>query len=144
MLIEDDPDHEALALRALRRNHVANDVIVAHDGAEALDLLLGTSVTDERAGRLIPEVIVLDLKLPKIDGLEVLRRLRSDARTELLPVVVLTSSDEERDLIASYRLGANSYIRKPVDFLEFMEATRQMGLYWLVLNAGPPRSGRGA
>lgn len=135
LLVEDNPDHEALTLRALRKNNIANQVVVAHDGAEALDLLFEK--------RLIPQVILLDLKLPKVDGLDVLKRLRQDPRTELLPVVVLTSSDEERDLVSSYKLGANSYVRKPVDFLEFIEATRQLGMYWLVVNQAPPAQVKG-
>ena len=131
LLVEDNPDDEALTRRALQRNNVKNELIVARDGQEALDYLLG-------GGRL-PHLILLDLKLPKIDGLEVLRRLRADERTRLLPVVVLTSSNEERDLVSSYRLGANSYVRKPVDFNEFSEAARQLGLYWLLLNEPPPQ-----
>lgn len=139
LLVEDNPDHEVLTLRALHKNSIANDVVVARDGAEALDYLFGTGDHAERDTSVMPQVILLDLQLPKIDGLEVLRRLRADPRTELLPVVVLTSSDEERDLVESYSLRANSYIRKPVDFDQFMEATRQLGLYWLVLNEAPPR-----
>ena len=136
LLVEDNPDDEALTRRALAKNNIQNAVLVAHDGAEALDYLLGTG---PHAGRPIaPEVILLDLKLPKVDGLEVLRRIRADDRTRLLPVVILTSSREERDLISGYGLGANSYIRKPVDFQQFVEAVRQLGLYWLVLNEPPP------
>lgn len=134
--MEDNPDDEALTRRALVKNNIQNEVLVAHDGAEALDYLLGTGA---HAGRPIaPEVVLLDLKLPKIDGLEVLRRIRADERTRLLPVVILTSSREERDVISGYGLGANSYIRKPVDFGQFVEAVRQLGLYWLVLNEPPP------
>jgi CheY-like chemotaxis protein len=136
LLVEDNPDHVALTVRALKKNNIANDVVVASDGAEALDMLTG------RKGQgTLPSVVLLDLKLPKVDGLEVLRTLRSDERTRLLPVVILTSSDEERDVLQSYQLGANSYIRKPVDFTQFLEATKQLGLYWLVLNE-PPKSGR--
>jgi CheY-like chemotaxis protein len=131
LLVEDNPDDEALTRRALQRNHIKNELVVARDGQEALDYLLG-------GGRL-PHLILLDLKLPKIDGLEVLRRLRAAERTRLLPVVVLTSSNEERDLVSSYSLGANSYVRKPVDFNEFTEAARQLGLYWLLLNEPPPQ-----
>ncbi len=131
MLVEDNADDEELTLRALRKNNIANEVIVARDGLEALDRLLGESD--------LPEVVLLDLKLPKIDGLGVLRRLRENARTKLLPVVVLSSSSEDKDRITSYDLGANSYVRKPVDFAEFTEAIRQLGLYWLILNVGPPR-----
>lgn len=127
VLIEDNPDDEALTLRALRKNAIANDVVVLRDGAEALAFLIGPAAPS-------PHLVLLDLKLPKIDGLEVLRRLRQEPRTALLPIVVLTSSNEERDLVESYRLGANSYIRKPVDFEQFTEAVRQLGLYWLVLN----------
>lgn len=137
LLVEDDPDHEALAIRALRRNNVANDVVVAHDGAEALDFLFGTGSYAGRDPRQTPQVIILDLKLPKVDGFEVLRRLRGDERTRLTPVVILTSSDEERDMVEGYSLGANSYVRKPVDFLAFVEATRQLGLYWLMINDVP-------
>ncbi|HEV2751955.1 MAG TPA: response regulator [Gemmatimonadales bacterium] len=136
LLVEDNPDDEALTRRALAKNNIQNDVLVAHDGAEALDFLFGTGAHASHA--IAPEVILLDLKLPKVDGLEVLRRIRADDRTRLLPVVILTSSREERDLISGYGLGANSYIRKPVDFQQFVEAVRQLGLYWLVLNEPPP------
>jgi len=135
LLVEDNPDDEALTRRALQKNNVTNEMVVAHDGQEALDYLFG-------AGRL-PQLILLDLKLPKIDGLEVLRRLRAEERTRLLPVVILTSSNEERDLVTSYSLGANSYVRKPVDFKEFTEAARQLGVYWLLLNEPPPPRTRG-
>ena len=133
LLVEDDPDHELLTIRALKRSNIGNDVRVARDGEEAINLLFGENP-------LKPQVILLDLKLPKVDGLEVLRRLRENASTRMLPVVVLTSSDEERDLVRSYQLGVNSYIRKPVNFNDFAEATRQLGMYWLVLNACPPQS----
>lgn len=136
--MEDDPDHEILALRALSENSVAYDVVVARDGAEALDYLLGPGKDVAGALRALPEVVVLDLKLPKIGGLEVLRRVRADERTKLLPIVILTSSDEERDMIAGYTLGANSYVRKPVDFDEFVETARRLGLYWLAVNDPPP------
>jgi CheY-like chemotaxis protein len=138
MLVEDNPDDEALTLRALRKNNIQNDVIVARDGVEALDYLFGTGSYVNRDTRVKPVVVLLDLKLPKVDGLEVLRRLREDTRTQLIPVVVLTSSREEQDLISSYSFGCNSYIRKPVDFIQFVEAVRQLGLYWLVLNEAPP------
>jgi CheY-like chemotaxis protein len=138
MLVEDNPDDEALTLRALRKNNIQNDVIVARDGVEALDYLFGTGSYVNRDTRVKPVVVLLDLKLPKVDGLEVLRRLREDTRTQLIPVVVLTSSKEEQDLISSYSFGCNSYIRKPVDFIQFVEAVRQLGLYWLVLNEAPP------
>ncbi|HZP18230.1 MAG TPA: response regulator [Terriglobales bacterium] len=133
LLVEDNPDHEVLAIRALKKNNIANSIAVARDGQEALDLLLPPPAK----AAVVPQVVLLDLKLPKVDGLEVLKRLRADARTRLLPVVILTSSDEEEDMIRSYELGANSYIRKPVDFNNFIEATRQLGMYWLVLNEAP-------
>jgi len=138
MLVEDNPDDEALTLRALKKNNIRNEVVVARDGVEALDYLLATRVCADRDPSLKPVVILLDLKLPKVDGLEVLRRLRAEARTKFIPVVVLTSSKEEQDLIHSYSFGCNSYIRKPVDFVQFVEAVRQLGLYWLVLNEPPP------
>jgi two-component system response regulator len=137
LLVEDNPDDEALTLRALKQNKISNEVVVARDGAEALDFLFCTGAYENRDRHVLPEVVLLDLKLPKIDGLEVLRRLRADERTRLLPVVILTSSGEERDLVTGYRLGANSYIRKPVDFDQFVEAVRNLGLYWLVLNQTP-------
>jgi two-component system response regulator len=138
LLVEDNPDDELLAIRALEKNKIMNEVVVARDGAEALDYLFGAGPYTGRDMNVMPQIILLDLKLPKIDGLEVLRRLRNDERTKLLPVVVLTSSKEERDLTESYSLGANSYIRKPVNFAQFTEAIRQLGLYWLVLNESPP------
>jgi CheY-like chemotaxis protein len=141
LLVEDNPDDEALAVRALKRHNIVNEIVVAHDGVEALDYLFGTGMYDGRNTDVQPQVILLDLKLPKLDGLDVLRRLRDDERTRLLPVVVLTSSNEEKDIIESYHLGANSYIRKPVDFNQFSESVRQLGLYWLVLNEAPPLTG---
>ncbi len=138
LLVEDNPDDELLAIRALKKNNIMNEVVVARDGTEALDYLFGAGAYAGRDMSVMPQIILLDLKLPKIDGLEVLRRLRNDERTKLLPVVVLTSSKEERDLTESYSLGANSYIRKPVNFAQFTEAIRQLGLYWLVLNESPP------
>jgi len=138
LLVEDNPDDEALTLRALQKNNIRNDVVVAHDGVEALDYLFGTGSHAGRDVHLVPQVVLLDLKLPKVDGLEVLRRLRADARTKLLPVVILTSSNEEQDRLRGYDLGANSYVRKPVDFNQFIEAVRQLGLYWLILNERPP------
>jgi two-component system response regulator len=137
LLVEDNPDDEALTIRALTKNKILNDVIVARDGAEALDYLLGKGEFAGRDMSVQPQVILLDLNLPKISGLDVLRRIRSEESTKLLPVVVLTTSNEERDLIGSYSLGANSYIRKPVDFEQFSEAIRQLGVYWLVLNRAP-------
>jgi two-component system response regulator len=142
LLVEDNPDDEALTLRALKINNILNGVIVARDGAEALDYLFGTGKYAGRDLSNMPQVILLDLKLPKIDGMEVLRRIRADERTKLLPVVILTSSKEERDLIDGYKLGANSYIRKPVDFEQFRESVKQMKLYWLVLNEPPPPMNR--
>jgi CheY-like chemotaxis protein len=139
LLVEDSPDDEALTLRALTKNKIRNEVVVAHDGVEALDYLFGTGAYAGRDTGMLPMVILLDLKLPKIDGLEVLRRLRADERTKFTPVVVLTSSREEQDLINSYSFGCNSYIRKPVDFVQFVEAVRQLGLYWLVLNEPAPK-----
>jgi two-component system response regulator len=138
LLVEDNPDDEALTIRAFRKNNVSNRVIVARDGAEALDYLFGTGPYAGRPDHDSPQVVLLDLKLPKVDGLEVLRRVRAEERTRLLPVVILTSSKEERDLIEGYRLGCNSYVRKPVNFDEFVEAARQLGLYWLLLNEAPP------
>jgi DNA-binding response OmpR family regulator len=131
LLVEDDPDHELLTIRALKKSNIANDVRVARDGEEAINLLFGENAVH-------PQVILLDLKLPKVDGLEVLRRIRESDTTRMLPVVILTSSDEERDVVRSYKLGVNSYIRKPVNFTDFAEATRQLGMYWLVLNECPP------
>ena len=142
LLVEDNPDDEALTLRAFRKNNVTNDVVVARDGAEALDYLFGTGAYANRDTRTLPQVVILDLKLPKIDGLEVLRRLRAAPHTKLLPVVILTSSDEERDRLEGYDLGANSYVRKPVDFAEFLDAVRQLGLYWVLLNEPPPERRR--
>ena len=139
LLVEDNPDDEALTLRALKKNNILNEVTIVRDGAEALDYLFCQGTYAGRNASRQPAVTLLDLKLPKVEGLEVLKRLRADARTQLLPVVILTSSKEEQDLVNGYRLGANSYIRKPVDFTKFMEAVRQLGLYWLVLNESPPR-----
>lgn len=137
LLVEDNPDDEALTLRAFKRNNIFNEVVVARDGVEALDYLFGTGTHAGRDVNVQPQLILLDLKMPRVDGLEVLRRLRADERTRLQPVVVLTTSNEDRDVVSSYELGANSYIRKPVDFEQFMEAVRQLGLYWLVLNTTP-------
>jgi two-component system response regulator len=139
LLVEDNPDDEALTLRALAKNKIRNEVVVTHDGVEALDFLFGTGSYAGRDLSVMPQVVLLDLKLPKIDGLEVLRRLRLHENTRLLPVVILTSSIEEQDRISSYGLGVNSYIRKPVDIGEFREAVQQLGLYWLILNQPPPR-----
>ncbi len=135
LLVEDNPDDEELTLRALSKNNIANKVTVARDGQQALDYFFD----DSASSRPIPSIVLLDLKLPKINGLEVLRRLRADPRTALQPVVILTSSKEEQDIITGYRLGSNSYIRKPVNFDQFVEAIRELGLYWLVLNEPPHR-----
>ena len=140
LLVEDNPDDEALTVRALSRNGPKHRLDIARDGVEALDYLFGTGTHAGRDTTVAPTVILLDLKLPRIDGLEVLRRLRADPRTHAQPVVILTSSKEDQDLVQSYGLGANSYIRKPVDFTQFTEAVRQVGLYWLSLNEQPPRS----
>ncbi len=138
LLVEDNPDDEALAIRALKRHHISNQVIVAHDGVEALEYLFCTGMYADRDINFKPTVVLLDLKLPRVDGLEVLRRLRGDDRTKLLPIVVLTTSSEEQDMLNSYSLGCNSYIRKPVDFVQFSEAIRQLGMYWLLMNEPPP------
>jgi two-component system, response regulator len=139
LLVEDNPDDEALTVRALRKNKVVNEVVVARDGVQALEYLFGEGAHAGRNVREMPQVVLLDLKLPKLDGLGVLRRLRADNRTKLLPVVILTSSNEEQDRINGYGLGANSYVRKPVDFDQFVSAAMELGLYWLVLNEAPPR-----
>jgi CheY-like chemotaxis protein len=138
LLVEDNPDDEELTLMALRENNIPNRVVIAHDGTEALDYLFGTGVHAGRDSAALPSVILLDLNLPKIDGLEVLRRIRADERTRRLPVVILTSSNEEQDLLECYNRGCNSYVRKPVSFPEFVEATGQLGRYWLLLNETPP------
>ncbi|WP_335342555.1 response regulator [Sedimenticola hydrogenitrophicus] len=138
LLVEDNPDDELLTLDALAANHVGNRVVVARNGVEALDYLFANGIYSGREVTDLPAVVLLDLKLPKIDGLEVLRRIRADARTQLLPVVILTSSNEDEDRLKGYTLGANSYVRKPVDFDEFVRAAGQLGLYWLLLNQPPP------
>ncbi len=139
LLVEDNPDDVELTLRAFKKNNIKNKVVVVGDGAEALDYLFGTGAYAERDAGILPRVVLLDLKLPKIDGLEVLKRIRRDERTKLLPVVVLTTSGEEQDIVSSYELNANSYVRKPVDFVQFTDAVRELGLYWLLLNECPPR-----
>jgi two-component system response regulator len=141
LLVEDNPDDVELTLRALAKNRIANEVVVVTDGQEALDWLHCDGPYAGRDASEQPALVLLDLKLPKVDGLQVLEQMRKDPRTRLLPVVMLTSSKEERDVIASYDLGANSYVRKPVDFNEFVEAARQLGLYWLMINEAPPRRG---
>ncbi len=138
LLVEDNPDDEALTLRALKKNNIKNDLVVAHDGTEALDYLFGRGKYADRNTNIMPQVILLDLKLPKLDGFDVLRAMRGDERTKLLPVVILTSSNEEQDRINGYGLGANSYVRKPVEFGAFIEAIKQLGLYWLILNQTAP------
>lgn len=142
LLVEDNPDDVELTLRAFKKCNIANEVVVARDGVEALDYLFGTGAYAGRDLSVMPAVVLLDLKLPRIDGLEVLRRLRADERTRCLPVVVLTSSNEDQDVVNSYQLGANSYIRKPVDFVQFIDAARQLGIYWLLLNGAPPKGRR--
>jgi two-component system, response regulator len=142
LLVEDNPDDVKLTERALKKAHVLNKLIIAKDGVEALDYLFGTGTWANRDLSDMPQVILLDLKLPKIDGLEVLKRIRTGVHTKLLPVVILTSSNEEKDLTNGYSLGANSYIRKPVNFNQFAEAVHQLGLYWLILNEPPPSNGR--
>jgi len=138
LLVEDNPDDAKLSLRAFKRNKMLNPIVVARDGVEALDFLFARGAYAERAGKPPPTLFILDLKLPKLDGLGVLKAIRGDARTRLIPVVILTSSKEEQDLIQSYSLGANSYVRKPVDFTEFVEAVRLLGIYWLMTNQAPP------
>ncbi len=137
LLVEDSPDDEALTLRALKKNNITNRVVVTHDGVEAIDYLFGTGMYQGRDPSDLPQIVLLDLKLPRMDGFEVLKKLRAEARTQSLPVVILTSSREQQDLVHGYNLGANSYVRKPVDFDQFVEAVRQLGLYWLILNEKP-------
>ena len=141
LLVEDNPDDQELTLRALKLNNILNEVVTVEDGAAALEYLFCEGKYADRDPEAMPQVVLLDLKLPKIDGLEVLRRVRADDRTKLLPVVILTSSKEERDVAEGYGLGANSYVRKPVDFNEFREAVKHLGLYWLLLNEPPPQKG---
>ena len=141
LLVEDNPDDEALAHHALKRNNILNQVIVARDGVEALDYLFANGSHAGRDRDIMPEIMLLDLKLPKLSGLEVLKRLRADKRTKTLPVIILTSSKEDQDIISAYDFGANSYVRKPVDFQQFAAAVKQLGLYWLVLNEPVPKRG---
>lgn len=138
LLVEDNPDDELLTLRALKKNNVLNRVVVAHDGVEALEYLFATGSHAARDSEVLPQLVLLDLKLPKVDGLEVLRRMRSDERTRLVPVVILTSSTERQDMLEGYGLGANSYVRKPVNFVQFTAAVEQLKSYWLILNENPP------
>jgi two-component system, response regulator len=141
LLVEDNRDDELLTIRALKKNNFLNDVIVARDGQEALDYLLGSGAHAGRDLSQVPQVVLLDLNMPRVDGLEVLRRIRADERTKILPVIVMTSSKEEEDIVQSYSRGANAYVRKPVDFREFTEAVKHLGLFWLLLNEGPPSRG---
>jgi CheY-like chemotaxis protein len=134
LLIEDNPDDELLTRRALKKSNICNEVVIARDGAEALDYLFATGAHQERSSVVMPQVILLDLDLPKVDGLEVLRRIRSDERTKRLPTIILTSSEDQQDLVESYGLGANGYVRKPLDLAQFRAAVQQLGLYWVVLN----------
>jgi two-component system response regulator len=141
-MVEDNPDDELLTVMAFRDNNITIEIVVARDGEEALDYLFGTGKYKDRDVNILPQIILLDLKLPKVDGLEVLQQIRSSAETRFLPVVVLTSSREEMDIIKSYQLGANSYIRKPVDFEQFSQAIKQLGLYWLIINELPTKNGK--
>jgi two-component system response regulator len=138
--VEDNPDDEELTLRALKQSHVVNQVIVVHDGEEALEYLFNAGKNSGQEFRPLPQVMLLDLKLPKVDGFDVLKHVRNDPRTQFLPVVIMTSSSEEEDIYASYKLGANSYVRKPVEFQRFTEAVQQLSLYWLLINQAPPIS----
>ncbi|MBV8037694.1 response regulator [Roseateles sp.] len=140
LLVEDNPDDVALTVRAFKRSHLMNPLAVVRDGVEALDFLFARGAYADRAGASLPTLVILDLKLPRLDGLGVLKALRADPRTALLPAVILTSSKEEQDVVAGYKLGANSYVRKPVDFTEFVEAVKVLGIYWLALNQQPPLS----
>jgi two-component system response regulator len=139
LLVEDNPDDVELTLRAFKRSHLMNPIVVARDGIEALDFLFARGPHAERANAPLPTLAILDLKLPKLDGLGVLKAIRADQRTALLPVVILTSSKEEQDMVSGYSLGANSYVRKPVDFTEFLEAVKVLGIYWLMINESPPQ-----
>jgi two-component system response regulator len=139
LLVEDDPGDEALTLRALRINNIGNEIIVVRDGAEALDFLFCRNTFANRDPQVLPALILLDIKLPKIDGLEVLRRVRAEKRTQSIPIILLSSSNERKDVIEGYTSGANSYVRKPVNFTQFIEAIQQLGFYWLALNEAPPR-----
>lgn len=139
LLVEDNADDVALTLRAFKRSHLMNPLAVARDGVEALDFLFARGAYADRAGKPLPTLVILDLKLPRLDGLGVLKALREDPRTALLPIVILTSSKEEQDVVSGYKFGANSYVRKPVDFVEFVEAVKVLGIYWLALNQIPPR-----
>ncbi len=139
LLVEDNPDDEELTLMALEQSHILNKVVVAHDGVEALDYLFGTGKYAGAKAPELPQIVLLDLKLPKLSGMEVLQQMRANSRTQVIPVVILTSSSEEEDILSSYRLGANSYVRKPVEFQRFAEAVQQLSLYWLLINQSPPQ-----
>lgn len=141
LVVEDNPDDAEMTMRSLRKGNIGNEIVLSPNGADALDYLFCTGAHAGRAGGDLPQVVLLDLKLPKIDGLQVLKRIREDERTRTLPVVILTSSDEQRDIVDGYHLGANSYVKKPVGFVEFTEAVRQLGLYWTLINRSPPESG---
>ncbi len=140
VIVEDNPDDEALILRAFKQHKLTNEIVVLRDGVQAIEYLLGTGAYAGRDTTLMPQIILLDLKLPKLNGLDVLKRLRADPHTKIIPIVVLTTSKEEGDMIASYNLGANSYVVKPVDFTKFVESVKQLGLYWLLLNQTPERT----
>jgi two-component system response regulator len=142
LLVEDNADDEELTIRTLQKNHLKNKIVVVRDGVEALDYLFGTGEYKDRDLSVLPVLIMLDIKLPKLNGLEVLKRIKTDPRTKFIPVVILTSSDEEKDLVESYQLGANSYVRKPVDFSEFQNSVRQLALYWVLLNESPTNLGK--
>ena len=142
LLVEDNPDDQELTMRALKKNNIGNEIVLAKDGQEAIDYLFGKGTYSSRDMSEMPQIVLLDIKLPKVDGIEVLKQIRADKRTKMLPVVILTSSKEEKDMVDSYNFGANSYIRKPVDFNQFTESVRQLGLYWLVLNETPVPVGR--
>jgi len=137
LLVDDNPDDVQLTLRALKKSNILNEVVVAQDGVEALEFLFGTGKYAGRDMKIMPQVVLLDLKMPRMDGLEVLQRIRNDERTKLQPVVIMTTSSEDQDRVESYHLGANSYVRKPLDFHQFAEGVRQLGIYWLVLNEAP-------
>ena len=139
LLVEDNPDDEELTLMAFKHSKIANKVVVVHDGVEALEYIFGANQSSGNVVNELPQLMLLDLKLPRLSGLDVLKRIRSDPRTQLLPVVIFTSSSEEEDILSGYRLGANSYVRKPVEFQSFTEAIQQLGLYWLIINQSPPQ-----
>jgi two-component system response regulator len=143
LLVEDNPNDQELTIRAFKKNNISNEIIIANNGVEALDYLFGTGIYAERPSHILPQLVILDLKLPKVSGLEVLKQVRERERTKYVPVVILTSSAEEKDIIESYRLGSNAYVRKPVNFIEFTEAVKQLGLFWLLLNKACPQCEHG-